>query len=122
MRKKLSKILIFIAMILLMLHAANSIKTEEKLNCLNCKDSFSYIDAIMQEKELASTRPTIVDTPEYFSWKDYEGQDWTTIAKDQWQSDGSWIGVVELPAGMEEELYDKLNRITHGDIQIEKVN
>lgn len=45
----------------------------------------------------------------------------TTITRDQWQADGSWHGVVELPAGMEADLVDKLNRITHGDLEINKV-
>ncbi|MCK5261678.1 MAG: hypothetical protein KAJ44_05820 [Thermoplasmatales archaeon] len=30
-----------------------------------------------------SSKPTIMDTPHYFSWKDFGGQDWTTSAKHQ---------------------------------------
>jgi len=33
--------------------------------------------------EGASIKPTIIDTPEYFNWMDFEGQDWTTPAKNQ---------------------------------------
>lgn len=45
-----------------------------------------------------------------------------TIVKENWLPDGGWKGRIELPAGMEADLYDKLNRITHGDIRVEKVN
>ncbi len=31
----------------------------------------------------ASTKPTVMDTPDYFNWMDYEGYDWTTPAMDQ---------------------------------------
>jgi len=40
--------------------------------------------------------------------------DFGKILKDEWLSDGSWLGVVEIPGGLEEELYDKINKITHG--------
>jgi len=33
--------------------------------------------------EGASIKPAIINTPDYFSWKDYEGEDWTTPAKNQ---------------------------------------
>lgn len=38
------------------------------------------------------------------------------VLKEEWQGDGSWKGIVEIPSGMEQELYDKLNSITHGEI------
>ncbi len=40
-----------------------------------------------------------------------------TILSEEWQSDGSWSVRVEIPAGIEDELYDKLNSITHGNIE-----
>jgi ribosome maturation protein SDO1 len=41
------------------------------------------------------------------------------ILKESWNNDGSWTGLVEIPGGMEQELYDKLNSITHGTLQAE---
>jgi ribosome maturation protein SDO1 len=39
----------------------------------------------------------------------------TTIEKDQWMNDGSWICVVRIPAGIQEEFYNMINRLTKGD-------
>ena len=39
------------------------------------------------------------------------------VKKEEWQKDGSWICLLELPAGIVEEFFDKLNQITHGDVQ-----
>lgn len=40
-----------------------------------------------------------------------------TILREEWQSNGYWISVVEMPGGMENDLYDKLNRICHGNLE-----
>ena len=37
------------------------------------------------------------------------------ILKSEWQHDGSWVAVFEIPGGLENEFYDKLNAFTHGD-------
>jgi ribosome maturation protein SDO1 len=39
------------------------------------------------------------------------------VKKEEWQSDGAWICVIGLPAGVVEEFFDKLNQITHGDLE-----
>jgi len=36
---------------------------------------------------------------------------------DQWQNDGSWKCVIEIPAGMQEEFFDRLNSLSHGEVQ-----
>ncbi len=40
---------------------------------------------------------------------------------EEWLSDGSLLCVVSLPAGMQSEFYDKLNKITHGAAMTEEV-
>jgi ribosome maturation protein SDO1 len=40
------------------------------------------------------------------------------IEKEEWTSDGSWIGLMELPAGMVPELTDKLKHKTKGTASI----
>jgi len=44
------------------------------------------------------------------------------ILRDDWQSDGSLIMVLEIPAGMQEDLEDELNRLTHGEIEFRVLN
>lgn len=39
------------------------------------------------------------------------------IKMDNWQTDGSWICSVELPAGMQNEFFDALNKLTHGSME-----
>lgn len=39
------------------------------------------------------------------------------IIRDEWQADGAWIGVIEIPAGMQTELFDVLNKATHGQVE-----
>ncbi len=33
---------------------------------------------------------------------------------EQWLPDGSWAGVIEIPGGVQTELYEKLNAKTKG--------
>jgi ribosome maturation protein SDO1 len=40
------------------------------------------------------------------------------IAKEEWQKDGSWIAIVEVPAGLRGELIDALNNLTRGRAEI----
>ncbi len=43
------------------------------------------------------------------------------ILKDTWLDDGSWQAVVEIPAGLEIDFYDKLNTMTHGNVETEVI-
>jgi ribosome maturation protein SDO1 len=44
-----------------------------------------------------------------------------SITKDEWQKDGSWIGLVELPAGLKGEFIDKLSSKTKGNADIKLI-
>jgi len=39
------------------------------------------------------------------------------LVKQEWQNDGSWIGVLSIPAGRQDELYSLLNRLTKGSAE-----
>lgn len=39
------------------------------------------------------------------------------LVKDEWQNDGSWIGIVQIPAGMQPEFYDLVNRLSKGEAE-----
>lgn len=43
------------------------------------------------------------------------------MKKDEWLPDGSWVALVEVPAGMLPDLMDAVNRETHGNAQISVV-
>ncbi len=40
-----------------------------------------------------------------------------TLVKEEWQSDGSWVGVIQIPAGLQAEFYEKINDITKGNVE-----
>ncbi len=39
------------------------------------------------------------------------------VKQEQWLNDGSWAAVVEIPAGIQAEFFDKLNELTRGEAQ-----
>ena len=39
------------------------------------------------------------------------------LLKEEWKSDGSWEITVEIPGGLQEDFFDKLNHLTKGNIQ-----
>lgn len=41
--------------------------------------------------------------------------------KQEWQPDGSLVAVIEIPGGLEQDFYDKLNSITHGDNEVKLI-
>jgi ribosome maturation protein SDO1 len=40
-----------------------------------------------------------------------------TIGKEEWQSDGSWVGILEMPAGLYGPFIDRLGKLSQGTIQ-----
>lgn len=38
------------------------------------------------------------------------------LEREDWQSDGSWIGIIKIAAGMQTDFYDKLNDVTKGNV------
>ncbi|KPN30615.1 hypothetical protein SY89_01351 [Halolamina pelagica] len=39
------------------------------------------------------------------------------LEREEWQADGSWIGVVTFPAGMQNDFYDLVNEETSGEAE-----
>lgn len=39
------------------------------------------------------------------------------LLRDEWGSDGSLMGIVEIPAGIQDEFFAQLNKITKGDVE-----
>ncbi len=52
----------------------------------------------------------------------YAGQSFSVLKrynmiKDEWQNDGSLVAVVEIPAGIQDEFFNELNKISHGEVE-----
>jgi len=63
-----------------------------------------------------------ITIPASFSGKGYNLVATNGVIKSEsWGVDGSWTGLVELPAQKRQELYDELNKLTKGQIRIEVV-
>jgi len=39
------------------------------------------------------------------------------LEREEWQSDGSWVGVIRFPAGLQNEFYDVVNEHTSGEAE-----
>jgi len=39
------------------------------------------------------------------------------LEREEWQNDGSWIGVLTFPAGMQNDFYDLVNEVTSGEAE-----
>jgi ribosome maturation protein SDO1 len=43
------------------------------------------------------------------------------ILKESWNNDGSFSCILEIPAGVKNEIYDKLGSLTHGEVIIKEI-
>jgi len=39
------------------------------------------------------------------------------LEREEWQADGSWVGVVQFPAGMQNDFYDLVNEVSSGEAE-----
>ncbi len=44
-------------------------------------------------------------------------QNFGKIKSENWENDGSWLAEVEIPAGLQNEFFDELNKETHGNME-----
>ena len=95
-------------------------------------DEFKSVDSQVQDV-LAKIRPII---PIKFELRDleiiipseYTGKAYGTvkslgkILKEDWKNDGSLKFLLEIPAGVQENLEDELNKMTKGEVEIKIIN
>lgn len=43
------------------------------------------------------------------------------VKKEEWKAD-AWVAVIEIPAGMQADIYDRLNKLTSGQVEVKVVN
>jgi len=94
-------------------------------------DPFKPIDAQVQDilKKLQPILPIRFENVVIavrLSGEDYgkcygDIKNFAKITKDEWQKDGSWIGLIELPAGLQGDFYDKINSKTKGNAEIKLI-
>lgn len=58
-----------------------------------------------------------VKIPADYTARAYEITTAGTLERDEWQKDGSWIAVVRIPAGVQEEFYDLVNKVSRGNAE-----
>ena len=55
--------------------------------------------------------------PQYSGKASSTVRNFGTLLKEEWKVDGSYIALIEIPAGLQQDVYDKLNSLTHGQIE-----
>lgn len=61
-------------------------------------------------------RISIKIPPEYVGKAYGIVRNYGVLEREDWQSDGSWIGIIKIPAGMQNDFYDKINDMTKGNV------
>jgi ribosome maturation protein SDO1 len=90
-------------------------------------NEFDEVQKQMQEA-LKSIRPILpikfeikeiaVKIPSDYAAKSYPIiQQFGKKLREDWQSDGSYVAVVEIPGGLEEDFHNKLNALCHGNVE-----
>jgi ribosome maturation protein SDO1 len=91
-------------------------------------DPFKHLDELVKET-VKALRPLIpirfeelriaVRIPPDYAHRAYgEIRGGAVMEKEEWQKDGSWICVVRIPAGIQGDFYDLVNRITKGEAEV----
>ncbi|MDF2954701.1 ribosome assembly factor SBDS [Candidatus Alkanophaga liquidiphilum] len=65
----------------------------------------------IEEREVA------VKIPNIYSNRVYELQKRYNVVREEWQPDGSYIAIFRIPAGIKDEFFEFLNKITHGEAE-----
>jgi ribosome maturation protein SDO1 len=89
-------------------------------------DPFKSVDELVNEA-IKALRPVIpikieettiaIKIPAMYTGQVYEIKRNFSVGQEEWQKDGSYITVVKIPAGMRDELFSFLNRITKGEAE-----
>ncbi|OFV68747.1 MAG: rRNA metabolism protein, SBDS family [Candidatus Syntrophoarchaeum caldarius] len=89
-------------------------------------DPFKRTDDLVNEA-MKAIRPIIpirfeevriaVKIPAAYTSGIYELKNHGDLIKEEWQNDGSWIGIIKIPAGIQDEFYGLINRITKGEAE-----
>ncbi|MEM4133669.1 MAG: ribosome assembly factor SBDS [Candidatus Micrarchaeia archaeon] len=82
-------------------------------------DVISALRAILPMK--IETAVYAIKVPADLAQKIYGSIKSYNVQKEEWQSDGSLIALIEIPAGMQTEFLDKINKLTSGRAQVKNM-
>jgi len=55
--------------------------------------------------------------PDYAGSGQAQVREFADLEREEWQSDGSWVGVLEFPAGMQNDFFDLVNEVSSGEAE-----
>ena len=105
------------------LHRIEAALVEAKVRIDEHKDAEAQVQAVVDQLRKVlpisfSKKQIWMHIPAQFAQKS-QGivRSMSSIVKESWNNDGSWDATVEIPGGMQEEFFDKLNGLTKGMIE-----
>ncbi|QSG12164.1 Ribosome maturation protein Sdo1 [Halapricum desulfuricans] len=55
--------------------------------------------------------------PDYAGSGQAKIREFGELQREEWQNDGSWVGVVQFPAGLQNDFYDLVNEVSSGNAE-----
>ena len=80
------------------------------------KDAIEALRPILPLR-IENLRIAVKIPPEYAPKAIGMVKEFGTLSREEWQSDGSWIAVVELPAGLHTAFLERVGKVTQGNYQ-----
>jgi len=80
------------------------------------KEAIQLLRPILPLK-IEQVRIAVKIPPEYAGKAYGSVKNYGVITREEWQADGSWIAVVEMPAGLQGPFFEKLGKLTQGNLQ-----
>lgn len=108
-------------------HPPNRIESaldEAKINIDGLKSVEEQVKNIVPKLQVIIPIKFVVKEIEVQVPSDYAGKacnpikQFGKVIKENWNNDGSWHALIEIPGGLEQEFYDKLNKLTHGSAEV----
>ncbi|MAG50113.1 ribosome assembly factor SBDS [archaeon] len=101
---------------------------EARVNIDELKPAEDQIQAILKEIsaiipiKFESRRIEIIIPAQYAGGSFHILKQYGKVFKEEWQNNGALKVVIEIPAGLQEEFFSKLNNMTHGEIETKVLN